>query len=218
MEGFFVYLYKLFLRMMLKIYYLFFISILVNTDSISQNWYKCELYFKTGEVKKGIGQIYEPNIRFKANEKSEVNKYLTSDVDSLIIEYKENSPVKMIHINISEDEIHYKPNFLGKLLNTDSETHFVSRIINDRLVLYSHICFYGQIEESHQDYYLQRNNEKVKFITSFRAFYSERKFRRIAAEYFSDCPQLVKLIEEKKFTRRQIVDIVKMYNMVEVPQ
>ncbi|MDR0659415.1 MAG: hypothetical protein LBG19_01150 [Prevotellaceae bacterium] len=40
----------------------------------------------------------------------------------------------------------------------------------------------------------------------------EAQFRKVAAEYFGDYPELVKKIEDKEYKREDIVEIIEDYN------
>lgn len=60
-------------------------------------------------------------------------------------------------------------------------------------------------------FYVCRQSDAEAFrITSFGNI--SKNFKKTASEYFKDCPELVKKIEDKTFKKDDIEEVVRFYN------
>jgi len=66
----------------------------------------------------------------------------------------------------------------------------------------------------YDEYFIKKEGEKVASLITSRK--TMKSFRKIGMKYFSDCPSLVKKIENKTYRRKDVQLAVKEYNKCDV--
>ena len=187
--------------------FLFGIFLFIFSNIVAQN--KISLSLKDGSVINGIGKIKtDKQILFKKTKDAEKEFYNYETVKKVTI-YTDNAEQTY--------EYKYVEGFEGfgsiKLLEI---------IIVGKSNLYQDYSSgmtygpnmtggYGFSSHSKTTYYISKNGEDIAINLKIGNTYSKR-FKKIAQKIFSDCPELLNMINTKHFNRYGIKSVVNHYN------
>jgi len=189
---------------------LLLIAMFIMTIGVAQ-MKPCKIVFKSGEEVKAIGKIDIDDFKYKSpNEKKKIKIHF-SEIEYVVIKF---------------DEVERTYRFL--LDDYTNKYKVLEEVVVGRISLYvtSMTSVYMEAEPSLSgvsyslddtsrnmvyDYYLKKINEDFVVYVGYSKSFSKR-FKKSAAEYFSDCSELVSKIESKEFRKIDLPQIVAYYN------
>jgi hypothetical protein len=157
-----------------------------------------EVILKSGDTLKGIGKLKETFVKYKKQKKSESKKIEFSKIRYMTTTWRKG--YKQTHRFLREKN-------RGEILP-------LQEVVKGKVSLYltsTKVIGQNGIAQVFRDYYVKRVNEKEVTHIMSTALISG-KFRKTTKKYFSDCPKLVDAIESRKFRKKDIVTVVKLYN------
>lgn len=191
------------------------IVLLITTFTFAQkedkysSFDEVKITFRDGSVIEGLGRInVDEEILFKANKEAEKKIYNYKNVDKLAI-----------RIDNKLTTFEYK--IIEGMGSTDG-VKLLNKIVAGRINLYedykSGVSYsptmngsYGFSNYSKTIYYISKNGDDTVIDLRIGNTYSER-FKEIAQNSFSDCPDLLNKISTKYFKRYGIIEVVNYYN------
>ena len=180
----------------MKNHILSFILILVCSFGYSQN--AISVHLKNDKTIQGSGELKRKFVKIKASENAKYQKIDLEEIDKIDFTKKGKSTTfYFFKSNKGEFLISYLQLEIKGNVNLYSKS-----FINN--------TGYGAFEST--NYYLKRENEQIVTILGGGTVWDN--FKKESAEYFKDCPSLVKNISESKkgFTKKDIKKIVEFYN------
>lgn len=179
----------------MKNYIISFILILFCSFGYSQN--SISVHLKNDKTIQGSGELKRKFVKIKISENSKYQKIDLEEIDKIDFTSKGKSTTFYF----------YKSN-KGEFLIT-----YLQLEIKGKVNLYSKSFInntgYGAFEST--NYYLKRDKEQILTILGGTVW---DNFKKESADYFKDCPSLVKNISESKkgFIQKDIKKIVEFYN------
>lgn len=191
------------------------IVLLITTFTFAQkedkysSFDEVKITFRDGSVIEGLGRInVDEEILFKANKEAEKKIYNYKNVDKLAI-----------RIDNKLTTFEYK--IIEGMGSTDG-VKLLNKIVAGRINLYedykSGVSYsptmngsYGFSNYSKTIYYISKNGDDTVIDLRIGNTFSER-FKEIAQNSFSDCPDLLNKIGTKYFKRYGIIEVVNYYN------
>jgi len=183
----------------------------VSTVNFAQNT-KAVLQFKDGTTKTGLGKIVGNKVKFKMNKYDKAIKYSFTLLDSV-----------KIHSNIGQIT------YVGIKVKGYEEPIVLQPIRRGKVNLYQRVTvgynpgfvnsgFGGGMgytgagyNYSFNDFYVKKQGEAEAFHLGSNQLFT-KNFKEAASDFFKDCPELVKKIEDKEFKKKQLKEIVEFYN------
>ena len=93
----------------------------------------------------------------------------------------------------------------------EGETYCVHRLVNGYVKLYAkYYTAYSGTEIP--VYYAQKGTQPVEHFGTFKAGLGSDNFRKTARDYFHDCEDLVRKLDEKEYKFEDIVKVFETYN------
>jgi len=189
-----------------------FISIFILLFSISSvaQKFKAELIFKNGDAIIGLGEPAQKNlIRFRKEKKAKKEFFTFEEVDTLKVYYDFNPTIFVyqrikgrVYPNVLEladvgkNVIFYRDNTQGYM--TFSNVGAMNGMGRGRTVNLTHS-------------FVRKTNDDMATHLGSNDWIS-KNFKKAASNFFSDCPQLVKKIENKELKKKNLMEIIDFYN------
>ncbi|MEN8817838.1 MAG: hypothetical protein ABF274_13335 [Nonlabens sp.] len=216
---------------------LFFIVLFIATMGYSQyTWTDAVVTLKNGTVltgeaqipmqNKGIGSLvkFKERVKFRKEKGGKKTKHDIKNVKeiSFNITYKEKIDGKRVEkTRIAK----YVPVVYKKKRKKDVAC-FMEEIVIGTVSLYgrsvnaqgsigpmsqagTNIPMYHNFWMSHNEFYVQKNNEQATLINQVSL---SKAFKKRAAEYFKSCPSVVTKVEAKELKKSDLKEIVELYN------
>jgi hypothetical protein len=198
---------------------LLFILLFAVSAAYSQKFFPGKLIFFNGETRDGLVKIKSSNwkkfVYYKAGVQSDEQK-IKSETVKFVYVFSDQGDTSIL------ENVQFDKKF----------KRFVDRVIQGYATLYycgdgMHLDKHGVIihtstyvvGRSQPVFYYDIQRKGERFATSLALvspsktmFGQDKNFRKSAAEYFKDYPELVKRIEDKEFTVDDIVKVVLLYN------
>jgi len=188
---------------------LFFIPIVAQKQ-------KATLYFKDGTSLKGLAKftIFGNEIKFRKEKGSERIIYDSQKIDKILIrkndrdvmyQYKiiknKNNPILLELIEAGKVTLYrdLKHRYSQGVPIADARGNWSSNPSGGTYYTIS-------------NYYVSKDNEDFVFHLGSKGSFFSKNFKKAASNYFKDCSVLVDKIQNKKFRKRDIVEIVEFYN------
>lgn len=196
---------------MRKIFYILLI-LFVSNGLFAQNK-KGIVYLNDGSKLSGLVKITKLNqVKYRLNKESKKQVFKKESVDLVVFVDKEGELDEYAFRQIER--------------STNSSVKVMKVITKGKITLYrivtqgNHYHMSGMPGQpatfgptySISNYYVgQEGSKLVKRLTSQGTLF-DKNFRKAAMQYFKDCPELVKLIENRTYRKADIEEIVKYYN------
>jgi hypothetical protein len=185
----------------------------------AQKFFKGQLTYNNNVIL--VGLINMPDtpgdkkIKFKLTESSEVQKIKSELIRFITITSDEGIPCILENIEISKKE----KAFCFLLIKGYSSLYMTGQgISTDKYGNVRPTAVYVSGRSLPEFFYMvKRKNEKylttIAITSPSKTMFGKAKaFRKMAAEYFKDYPELVKRINNKEFTEENVVQVVSIYN------
>ncbi|MBJ2174550.1 hypothetical protein JBL43_09895 [Aureibaculum sp. A20] len=168
-----------------------------------------KLYFNDGTEKTGLAKItYKNEIKFREENGGKKEIYNSDGIKCIEI------------FNIYEKP--RKKTYCYKKINENNPI-LLRQVINGKLSLYvldttTHGSMAGpngsvfMTGNSSSSYYVCKGDDEIVTHLGDRGNLFSKNFIKAASEYFKDCPELVKKIEDKAYKKRDIEEVVNFYN------
>ncbi len=184
---------------------LFVFAVLITVSSIAQNQ-KATLYFRDGGSVDGYATIMNSDeIKFRKGRDSQKTIYNSISIYKAVIRVN-GVDTEYVYVDIADK-------------NT---TRLLEPIVKGTVTLYrdisngySHQPLNGvMITQAYSinSYYVSRNGEDAIHLGNNQVF--SKNFKKSASNYFKDCPRLVKKIKAKELKKKDIVEVVEIYNFL----
>lgn len=188
---------------------IFIFILLISVNSIAQKL-KAELVFKDGRTVIGLGEPAQKNlIRFRKEKKAKKEFFTFEQVDTLKVYYDFNPTIfvyqrikgktypKLLELaNVGKNVIVYRDNTLGFI--TFSNGGATNRAGTGRTVNLTH------------SFVRKPNDDEATHLGSND--WMSKNFKKAASSFFSDCPQLIKKIENRELKKKNLMAIIDFYN------
>ncbi|MFD2585821.1 hypothetical protein ACFSQJ_02695 [Croceitalea marina] len=168
-----------------------------------------EVFLKNGTVLKGLGKLTASNqVRFRTSRKSEKQLFSFADVDTLKVFY-DNEPTVYVCVKVKDrkETMVLEVSQSGKnvvLYTLESQGYMVSPMGAGGMPMG------GSFYSISNSYVRKTDEEEAAHLGSNQLF--TKNFKKAAANYFNDCPQLVQKITSKELKKRDLGEIIKFYN------
>lgn len=173
---------------------------------------KAVLIFKDGTQKEGFARLNQwEKIKFRKEEKAKKESYTFEQVDTLKL-FEDKSPTIYVQVKIKYEGIH-------KILELVDQGKNVI-YYRDRIQGYygSSAIPNGSIPSapmggsySYTDSYVRKPGEnEATYLASTN--WLSGNFKKMASQYFEDCPALVAKIQNKEFKKKHLKEILTYYN------
>lgn len=155
------------------------------------------LIFKDGSTMEGLAQLTNREaIKFKETKKAKRQVYTFQEVDTLKI-FFESRTITYTMVDVKDES---DPELLEVLSKEGRVIHYQKTKYGGGIRPYA--VHYTYLRKKSQD-------EATKFGSD--ALFA-KNFKRVAAQFFSDCENLAKQIQNGQFERNDIKEIIKIYN------
>lgn len=174
---------------------LFTLTLLITLSSFGQKQ-KATLFFKNGVILEGFAHFgsFNSKISYKKTKKSKKLFFDAKTINKIIV-----------HSKKEDSEYHYR-----RIKGRNSYA-FIKPTLKGKVTLYIIKTESDQNHKSITYFYVSKGvNEDLKELRSSLRHWTN--FKKIASNYFKDCPKLVKKIQSKEFRKRDIVEVVEYYN------
>ena len=194
--------------------------LLISLNSKSQNQ-ESTLYFRNGEIKKGLTKIISSRkVKFRYHKKSAKEIYDYKVLKKIeILEKGDVIPKTYMFKLIKPKNSHYSQPALMEPIVTGKMNLYMRTTVTNGLMMPIGYGKFGGIggtmtmKTEFDNYYVCKDDSDIviKLATIGRALF-HKNFIKSASEYFKDCPILVDKIKNKTFKKRDIKRIVRFYN------
>lgn len=190
---------------------LFSLVLLLSSNALAaRTYYQATLIFSNGTSKTGMAESYfgGAHIFFKSAEGAEEEKIDTSGLIQIIYTIKDKTR-----------EYHRVKTYLGWSQKRISDELWLEVVEKGTATLYVKESSLSSPSNQLQkagflDYYcIRAGEEAAKWISAVSSLNNNQHFRAKAPDYFADYPELSEKIKSKEYTWRDIVDVVKEYNV-----
>jgi hypothetical protein len=181
-----------------------FLFLLFINFAFGQDYRQAKIIFNDSTSIKGFGEIKNNEIYFKVKQEDKPTKW-SYDITKGLIFYGYGFSEKYEYIKCDK---HSKPKILEVIeegnvtLYKDSRIFYTGNFTPSIGHLHTNISSFENISET---FYVKRESEE--FATNI--FFS---FKTSAKKYFSDCLKIIEQINNRKFTKENIPDMVFYYN------
>ncbi len=169
--------------------------ILLLPITINAQKSEATLIFKDGSVLKGLGRLTNANtIRFRQTKKDKKQIYTFKEVDTLKVHY-DYGTTTYIEAAIENRE---EPKVLEVIM------------VSNSIAYYHRYNYFTAMGGTSTHYYLKRksDNQVIHFGSNQLGTLN---FKKVATTFFSDSEELVQAIEEEKYGRYQLKEIIEVY-------
>tara|TARA_R110000744_G_scaffold361377_3_gene469116 strand:+ start:93 stop:665 length:573 start_codon:yes stop_codon:yes gene_type:complete len=185
---------------------------MVLSQSFSQKT-KAELIFKDGTLMKGLGEPTNVNnIRFRKERKAKKEFYSFEEVDTLKVYYDFN-PTIFVIVKIKDKTV---PKVLEVAHSGKNVTYF--RDIEQgysaptRTPTGGGGFFMSGGGAYNTTYSYLRKTDEKEAVYLGSSNWMTKNFKKGASDFFSDCPLLVKKIQNRDFRKKDLKEIILFYN------
>jgi hypothetical protein len=171
---------------------------------------KAVLQFKDGTTKTGLGKIVGNNIKFRNNKNHKAVKYDFSILKSAKI-YYQTDITTYVSVRVKERD---KPIVLeqvatGKVnLYQKSTQGYNPGFANNG---FGGAGFTGGYTYSINNFYVKKKGKAAAFHLGSNQLFT-KNFKQAASDFFKDCPELVKKIQNRELKKKHLREIVEYYN------
>lgn len=198
---------------------IFFLLLIYNL-SVQAQMQKATLFFKDGTELYGLARITSSGkkIKFKKNNEAKSVTYSSKEIESIALLVKKNGN-STNKANLQNAHYFYK-NIEGKRTEL-----LLELIVKGKVNLFRDLKIVGggintmgpqgpMMMRSYtiSSYYASREDSRTVIHLGDKGDLFGKNFKKAASEYFKDCPELVKKIQNNVFKKNDIVDVVKFYN------
>ena len=185
-------------------------------------WTKGELFLKNGETLHGLIKIPivskdvvalngKGKLKFRLTKTDKTNKYDDSQVAKAIFKDSKGNDIVFEYVSVSK-----KKKFLFMIIQKGKTTLYARNV----RITQSSPHYMGNGPDSpawnhsflttFDEYFVLREGEAKAspLITVHR----QNAFKQRAMAYFSDCPKLIAKLKSNTYRKREIIEVVKMYN------
>ena len=174
----------------------------------------------------GVGSIvkHKERVKFRLKKGSKKTKYDISEVSQIVFTISFTEKVDGEKIENSRTA-KYVP-VINKKRKKKVKKCFMEEIVVGPISLYgrtvnaqgaigpmnqtgTNIPMYHNYWMTHNELYVQKENEEAKLINQISLF---KGFKKRASKYFGDCPAVVVQLEERELKKKDLKEIVELYN------
>jgi len=194
----------------LSILALFCIACCITSTRLQAQRTPAVLTFNDSTVKTGLGKLTENNtVKFKISKKEKAVKYKFSDLKQATI-----GANTYMYVNIENKK---NPKVLERVLA--GKVYLYRKITQGYMPTLggagqggtAGVGFGGGHYYNIKDFYVRKMNEThATHLGSNQLF--TKNFKKAASDYFEDCPELVKKIQDRTLKKKDLRDIVLFYN------
>ncbi|MAO16549.1 MAG: hypothetical protein CMH44_06685 [Muricauda sp.] len=194
------------------IYMLWFLCTPLICGTLQAQGKKVELIMEDGTAMKGYAKFYTKSFSYRANENERFKRFKMLDFETIRVFLENNDTKTYKRIKIND---HKKPKMLILLVEGP-----VSLYLEEKQIYSSGYGAglgvsgnagqsVGGSSYSYSRLYLKRNKkENATHMSST----SKKKFKAFIKNYFKDCTDLVMKVEEGKYSKKELKEIVEFYN------
>ena len=181
-------------------------------NTIQAQGRQVELIKDDGTVLEGYAKFYTGSFSYRPNKDESFKRFKMTDFETIRIFSDDEDTKTYKKIEVDDGK---KPKMLVQIVEGPvtlylEENEFYSSGYGAGLGVNGNAGqSFGSTSYSFSRLYLKRdNNKKATHIGSA----SKKNFKTSIANYFSDCPDLVKKINEDEYSKKEMKDIVEFYN------
>jgi len=188
--------------------------------SVNAQKQRATLFLRNGDTIKGLAKItIGDDIIYRKDRKSQKQTYnskylkgirinsqgITKYFEYKLVKKKNTSAIPKLMTVISKGKIDlYRINKTG--------VTYTNNGFGNNEVGSNNFGGFTSMPYSINNYYVGRKeSDFVERLTSTGTWF-DKSFKKAASEYFKDCLKLVKMIQDKTFTKRDLEEIVEFYN------
>ncbi len=169
---------------------------------------KMKLYFNNGDIKEGAYEIKLSSIIYSKPKKNKGKKIKKE-------RYYVRRDIRKFDIYKCGDTIHYR--------HIDTKKYATSKEIKKKLaqLIYSgnklEIYYVGEglyqagTFGSYYEKYVKKKGEKIAYNMGYIYGAGQRGIKKRVRDYFTDCPDLINIVNENKIKKNDLLEIVKFY-------
>ena len=175
---------------------------------------KAILHFKDDSKITGLAKIISSGarIKFRKDKQSKYKVYTPDNVESIEIYEKESfSTTVYSHYYFRKTKKNTLPRLL-KLMEDGKANLYLDYNEYNKVFVIGSNGISPAVNSSISHYYVSRAGDEFVTRLGGQGSLFKKNFKKGASEYFKDCPELVKKIENKEFKRRDIEEVVNFYN------
>lgn len=189
---------------------------LLSLNCISQNQ-EAILYLRNGDTIHGLAKITDfGKIKFRYNKKSTKKKYDGKTLKKFEIYEKDTYQLVTYCYKLVQNKRFFSNSVLMKLVTEGKINLYTMTSTVTAPIGFGSAGGMGFgmniISNSFDHYYVCRGNSDFVIELATVGSFFGKNFIKAASEYFSDCPDLVKKIENKVYKKRDIEEIIRFYN------
>jgi len=185
-----------------------FIGILIfSLNCISQNQ-KATIYLRSGDTIQGLVKFTSFGIKFRYDKQSKKENYDAKKIIKLDI--NEQGKTNTYVYKLAKDYGHSATPKLMTLITKGKINLYRIIITNTSFQMHGIIAVASTHSMEH--YYVCRNNSDVVTRLTTVGTFLDKNFIKAASEYFSDCQDVVNRIKNKNYRKKDMEEIVKLYN------
>lgn len=172
---------------------------------------KAVLTFKDGSIKTGLGKIAGKNIKFRTRKKAKAVKYPMTSLQQAKI-YYQTEVTTYVSVKVKGREA---PSVLEQVATGKVDLYLkLTQGYNPSYVnngFGTNGNFMGGYIYSINDFYVKKEGETEAFHLGSNQLFT-KNFKKAASDFFKDCPELVKKIQDRSLKKRDLIEIVEFYN------
>lgn len=202
----------------IRVHLMMFVIFVIQLDTVTAQKTQAIITFENGKTMKGFGKLAVKSstglifLKFRKTKKDNPIKFIFSDFKNVQI-YDNHKITSYLYVNVKDE----------------NEPKVLEEVAAGNVSLYKHVyqkqnpgfsgASFGSMGSGFSigtnyiisNYYVKKGNEPVAFHLGSNQSFS-KNFKKEAADYFSDCPELVARIESKEFKILDLAEIIKFYN------
>jgi len=194
-----------------QIFILFFIF--SAASYAADKYYNASLYLNDGSIKSGLATYVSTGngeyILFKSNEKSNVEKIESININKLVYNSGEESyEYEYLKVYKGWKQVKIKGPIWLEVVDKGIATLYLTITYVEGGVLPQ-----DRTSVAFRDYYIMRKGESAaKLYATISTANNNQTFRAKAPLYFADYPELAEKIKNKEYTWKDLEEVVKIYN------
>ena len=177
---------------------------------------KAILHFNDGTSLTGMAKIITSGVRikFRKDKKSKYKVYTSEEIESIEMYEKEpgsfNTNITYAHYYFKKTKSYVLPRLMKLVEEGNVKLYLDYRAYLTSLSRGANNM--GPAKSSITSYYVSKDADDLVTHLGDRGNLFSKNFIKAASEYFEDCPELVKKIEDKEYKKRDIEEVVNYYN------
>jgi len=197
---------------MAKKFIILIICVFTTLSVLQAQKTKAVIYFKNGDTIAGLGKIKGNSVKYRKNRKEKSSKLHFSKLERVKIYYTDEI-TSYVYLKVKNQDTPkvFEEVTVGNISLYRTVSQSYNPGFGGGFGAMGGTGFSGGYSYTIKNFYVKRREQDFVIHLGSNQLFT-KNFKKAASEYFKDCPKLVKLIQNREFKKRDLIEIVEFYN------